>query len=278
MTYTLDYFQKSVDYIRQIVPWTPEVAIVLGSCLGPFADTIQDPVVIDYKDIPNFLVSTVKSHAGKLIFGTVAGRRVVCMSGRFHSYEGYDFEQLVIPVRLFKLLGVKATILTNAAGAVNADYRPGDVMIVTDHIKLNGASPLRGPNVEEFGPRFFDVSRMYTPELRTLALECGEGSGLTLHEGVYMFFPGPQFETPAEIRAARILGADAVGMSTVTEALTAAHCGMPLLCLSVMTNMAAGVLDRPLTSEEVDETAKMIAERFSGYVSRIVDRIGEVAL
>ena len=273
MEYTLEYFQKSADYLKSIVPYTPEVAIVLGSCLGPFADTIEDPIVVDYKDIPNFLISTVKSHAGKLIFGTVAGKKVVCMSGRFHTYEGYDFEQLVIPVRVFKLLGVKATILTNAAGAVNAAYRPGDVMIVSDHIKLNGHSPLRGKNVEEFGPRFFDISRMYTPELRKLAWECGEGSGITLHEGVYMFFTGPQFETPAEIRAARILGADAVGMSTVTEALTAAHCGMPLLCLSVMTNMAAGVLDQPLTTEEVDETGKMIAERFSNYMSKIVENI-----
>ena len=278
MSYTYEYFQKSADYVKSIVPYTPEVAIVLGSSLGPFADTIEDPIVIDYKDIPNFLVSTVKSHAGKLIFGTVAGKKVVCMSGRFHSYEGYDFEQLVIPVRLFKLLGVKATILTNAAGAVNASYRPGDVMIVTDHIKLAGHSPLRGRNVDEFGPRFFDVSNMYTPALRKLALDCAEGSGLTVHEGVYFFFTGPQFETPAEIRAARILGGDAVGMSTVTEALTAAHCGMPLMCLSVMTNMAAGVLDQPLTSEEVDETAKMIAGRFSAYVAKIVGRIGEVEL
>ena len=149
---------------------------------------------------------------------------------------------------------------------------------MSGHIKLNGPSPLRGPNADEFGPRFFDVSRMYTPALRELALKCGEGTGLTLHEGVYMFFPGPQYETPAEIRAARILGADAVGMSTVTEALTAAHCGMPLLCLSVMTNMAAGVLDQPLTSEEVNETAQMIATRFSGYVAKIVGRVGEVAL
>ena len=278
MSYTYEYFQKSADYVKSIVPYTPEVAIVLGSCLGPFADTIEDPIVIDYKDIPNFLVSTVKSHAGKLIFGTVAGKKVVCMSGRFHSYEGYDFEQLVIPVRLFKLLGVKATILTNAAGAVNASYRPGDVMIVTDHIKLSGHSPLRGRNVDEFGPRFFDVTNMYTPALRRLAMDCAKDSDLTVHEGVYFFFSGPQFETPAEIRAARILGGDAVGMSTVTEALTAAHCGMPLMCLSVMTNMAAGVLDQPLTSEEVDETAQMIAGRFSDYVAKIVGRIGEVEL
>ena len=278
MEYTYEYFKKSADYVRRIVPYTPEVAIVLGSCLGPFADTIEDPIVIDYKDIPNFLVSTVASHAGKLIFGTVSGRKVVCMSGRFHSYEGYDFEQLVIPVRLFKLLGVKATILTNAAGAVNESYRPGDIMIVKDHIKLAGHSPLRGPNVDEFGPRFFDVTHMYTPALRALAKDCAEGIDLRVHEGVYYFFTGPQFETPAEIRAVRILGADAVGMSTVTEALTAAHCGMPLMCLSVMTNMAAGVLDRPLTNGEVDETAKTIATRFSAYVTKIIGRIGEVEL
>ena len=278
MSYTYEYFQKSADYVKSIVPYTPEVAIVLGSCLGPFADTIEDPIVIDYKDIPNFLISTVDSHAGKLIFGTVAGKKVVCMSGRFHSYEGYDFEQLVIPVRLFKLLGVKATILTNAAGAVNESYRPGDIMIVKDHIKLAGHSPLRGPNVDEFGPRFFDVTHMYTPALRALAKDCAEGIDLRVHEGVYYFFTGPQFETPAEIRAVRILGADAVGMSTVTEALTAAHCGMPLMCLSVMTNMAAGVLDRPLTNDEVDETAKTIATRFSAYVTKIIGRIGEVEL
>ncbi len=278
MSYTYEYFQKSADYVKSIVPYTPEVALVLGSCLGPFADTIEDPIVIDYKDIPNFLISTVDSHAGKLIFGTVAGKKVVCMSGRFHSYEGYDFEQLVIPVRLFKLLGVKATILTNAAGAVNESYRPGDIMIVKDHIKLAGHSPLRGPNVDEFGPRFFDVTNMYTPALRKLAKDCAEGIDLKVHEGVYYFFTGPQFETPAEIRAVRILGADAVGMSTVTEALTAAHCGMPLMCLSVMTNMAAGVLDRPLTNDEVDETAKTIATRFSAYVTKIIGRIGEVEL
>ena len=278
MNYTLEYFQKSADYIRKIVPWTPEIAVVLGSFLGPFADTIEDPVVIDYGDIPNFLVSTTQGHAGKLIFGTVAGKRVVCMSGRFHSYEGYDFEQLVIPIRVFKLLGVKATILTNAAGAVNFEYRPGDVMIVSDHIKMTGASPLRGKNIDEFGPRFFDVSRMYTPELRKLAWACAQNTGLTIHEGVYFFFTGPQFESPAEVRAARILGGDAVGMSTVTEALTAAHCGRPLLCLSVMTNMAAGVLAHPLTSEEVLETAREIGPRFSAYVTKIVSRIGEVSL
>lgn len=273
MAYTYEYFQKSAEFLRERAGFTPEIALVLGSGLGPFARAIRDPVEVDYRDIPHFLVSTVDSHAGKLIFGTVAGRRVACMSGRFHSYEGYAFEQLVIPVRVMKLLGVRAVVLTNAAGAVNTAYRPGDVMVISDHIKLNGDSPLRGPNVEGFGPRFFDVSRMYTPELRQLALRCAAGSPLRVREGVYMFFPGPQFETPAEIRAARVLGADAVGMSTVTEALTAAHCGLPLLALSVMTNMAAGVLDRPLTGEEVDETARRIAGDFSAYLETIVSVI-----
>ncbi|WP_325200604.1 purine-nucleoside phosphorylase [Oscillibacter sp.] len=273
MAYTLEYFQAAADYLRTKVDFVPEIGVVLGSCLGPFAQAIQDPVEVDYADIPHFLLSTVASHAGKLIFGTVEGKRVVCMSGRFHSYEGYSFEELVIPVRVLKLLGVRALVLTNAAGGVNTDYHPGDVMILRDHIKLNGDSPLRGPNVEEFGPRFFDVSRMYTPELRKLALDCAEGSSLRVHEGTYMFFPGPQFETPAEIRAARFLGADAAGMSTVTEALAAAHCALPLLALSVITNMAAGVLDRPLSGEEVDETAERIAGPFSEYMKTILAAI-----
>lgn len=270
MNYTKEYFQVSADYLKSKVPYSPETAIILGSSLGPFAAEIEDPITIDYHDIPNFLISTVKSHAGKMIFGSINGKKVVCMSGRFHSYEGYDFEQLVIPIRVLKLLGVKQTILTNASGAVNTGYRPGDIMVISDHIKLNGASPLRGPNVADFGPRFFDVTDMYTPALRKIALDCAEGSGLRFHEGVYMFFPGPQFETPAEIRAARLLGADATGMSTVTEALTAAHCGMPLVALAVITNMAAGVLNCPLTSEEVTEAANMISARFSAYMKRLV--------
>ncbi|MBQ6594386.1 MAG: purine-nucleoside phosphorylase [Clostridia bacterium] len=275
MKYTYEFFKASADYVRERIPCDPEVAIVLGSSLGPFAETIEDPIVMDYADIPNFLVSTVESHAGKLIFGTVAGKKVICMSGRFHSYEGYDFEQLIIPVRLFKLLGVKAVVLTNAAGAVNTDYKPGDIMLVSDHIKMTGASPLRGPNLKEFGERFFDVTNMYTPSLRKLALSLAPESGLTVHEGVYFFFTGPQFETPAEIRAVRILGGDAVGMSTVTEALTAAHCKLPLICLSVMTNMAAGVSAQPLSSEEVSETAAKISGLFSNYVRNIIAHIEE---
>lgn len=273
MDYNFEYFKKSADYVRSLINDEPEIAIVLGSGLGDFASRIEDPIEIKYEDIPNFLVSTVESHAGKLIFGKAGGKKIICMSGRFHFYEGYDYEQLVIPIRLFKLLGVKATILTNAAGAVNMDYKVGDIMIVSDHIKLNGASPLRGKNVDFFGPRFFDVTDMYTKKLRELALNCAEDSGLTFREGVYMFFTGPQFETPAEIRAARILGADAVGMSTVTEALTAAHCSMPLLTFSVMTNMAAGVLDQKLSDEEVGIAAAKISERFGKYIEKVISQI-----
>ena len=278
MEYTVEFFQKSADYVMSIIKDKPEIAIILGSGLGDFVSKIKNPIEIKYDDIPNFLVSTVASHAGKLIYGEVGGKKVICMAGRFHSYEGYNFEQLVIPVRLFKLLGVKATILTNAAGAVNKSYNVGDIMIVSDHIKLNGASPLRGKNLDFFGPRFFDVTDMYTKKLRKIALKCAEGSGLIFREGVYMFFPGPQFETPAEIRAARLLGADAVGMSTVTAALTAAHCSMPLLAFSVMTNMAAGVLDCKLSDEEVGIAAAKIADRFGAYIEKVIAAIDVNAL
>ncbi len=268
-----EFFKKSADYVKDIIKDEPEIGIILGSGLKKLASRIKNPIVIDYKDIPNFLQSTVESHEGRLIFGEIANKKVICMSGRFHYYEGYPFEMLTLPIRLFKLLGVKKTIVTNAAGAVNTSYNVGDIMIIKDHIKLNGASPLCGDNIEEFGPRFFDTTDMYTKELREKALLCAKENPLTFHEGVYMYFTGPQFETPAEIRAARILGADAVGMSTVTEALTAAHCSMPLLGLSVMTNMAAGVLDRKLTDEEVGETANAISEDFCNFVESVTERL-----
>ena len=271
MEYTYDYFKKSADFIRsKIGDFEPEIGLILGTGLGKFSARIEDPVEIPYKDIPNYLVSTAPGHSGKLIFGTVEGRKVMCMSGRFHTYEGYSFEELVIPVRVMKLLGVKLLVVTNAAGAVNTEYRPGDVMIIKDHIKLNGFSPMRGPNVLEFGDRFYDVSDLYCRELRQIAEQCGEDSGLTIHEGVYFFFPGPQFETPAEVRAARILGGDAVGMSTVTETLTAGHCGMPVLGLSLMTNMAAGVLEQKLSGEEVEETANRVAPLLEAYFAKVL--------
>ncbi len=273
MEYDYAYFCKSADYVKSIIKDTPEIAVILGSCLGDFSEKIENPIEIDYHDIPNFLVSTVASHAGKLIFGTVSGKKVICMSGRFHFYEGYAFEQLTVPIRLFKLLGVKKTIITNAAGAVNTSYKPGDVMIISDHIKLNGSSPLCGKNIDEFGPRFFDVTDMYTKSLREIALDTAKNTRLTVHEGVYMYFTGPQFETPAEIRAARLLGADAVGMSTVTEALTAAHCSMPLLGISVITNMAAGITSDKISHEEVDVVASTIKNEFGDYVEELIKNI-----
>lgn len=273
LEYTYEYFKKSADYVKSVCDIEPEIGLILGSGLSSVTKEIEHPVSISYCDIPNFPVSTVATHEGRLILGTLGGKRVVCMSGRFHYYEGYDFEQLTMPIRLFKLLGVKTALITNAAGAVNKSYRPGDIMIIKDHIKLMGASPMRGKNIDEFGPRFFDVSDMYSSSLRETARECAKESTLTVHEGVYMFFPGPQYETPAEIRAAAVLGADAVGMSTVTEALCAAHCSMPLLAISVITNMAAGILDKKLSDEEVNEAAGKISKEFGSFIKSIIGRI-----
>lgn len=265
--------KESAEYILSKLPEKPEIGIILGSALGPFAAEIQDSITIPYEQIPNFLRSTAPGHAGKLIFGRVSGKYVICMSGRFHSYEGYDFTQLAMPIRVLKLLGIRAVILTNAAGGVNENYRPGDVMIIRDQIMFGGFSPMRGQNVAEFGPRFFDVTKMYDPELCQTAKVCGQRSALRIHEGVYFFMQGPQFETPAEIRAIRTLGGDAVGMSTVTEALTAAHCGLPVLGLSVITNMAAGILSQPLSGEEVDETGLKVSGSFSALVKDILENI-----
>ncbi len=273
MTEAYRICKESADYILEKVNIKPEIGIILGSALGPFAQQIENPVTVDYAEIPNFLRSTAPGHAGKLIFGRIAGKNVVCMSGRFHSYEGYSFGLLAMPIRVLKLLGVRLTILTNAAGAVNESYAPGDVMIIKDHIMFSGHNPMRGENAEEFGPRFFDVTDMYTRSLRDVAKACAERSSMKTHEGVYFFWQGPSFETPAEIRAVRVLGGDAVGMSTVTEALTAAHCGMPILGLSVITNMAAGILPKPVSGEEVDEMGLHVAGPFSDLVKDIVANV-----
>ena len=273
MKFDKEYCSKASDYLKEKVPYTPEIGVVLGSGLGPLSKAIKNPIEVPYKDIPNFLVSTVSSHAGKMIFGEIGGKHVMCMSGRFHYYEGYDFEQLVLPVRVMKLMGVKTLILTNAAGGANPSYKPGDIMVIKDHIKLNGASPLRGPNAEEFGPRFFDVTNMYTKSLRELALSLAKESELTFHEGTYFYMPGPQFETPAEIRAIQILGGDSVGMSTVTEALTAAHCSMNLLGFSIISNMAAGVKNEALTTEEVDDVTEAISKPFSKYIASVIEKL-----
>lgn len=271
--YELEYFEKSADYVKSKIDFQPQIAIILGTALGKLAEDIVNPVVIPYEEIPNFLISTVKSHAGKLILGELYGKKVVCMSGRFHYYEGYDFEQLTAPIRLFKLLGVQNVILTNAAGGINTGYRPGDLMIIRDHINLVGASPMRGPNDDRIGRRFFDVCNMYDEGLRTMAKGLAGDCGLRVQEGVYAYHTGPHFETPSEIRFLRMAGADAVGMSTITEALTAAHCGLKTLAISLITNMAAGVNNNRVDGEEVDRTATQSAKEFRKYLKSIVEHM-----
>ena len=268
--YTYEFFKKSSDYIKSYIDYQVDIALVLGSALGSLADEIENPIVINYEDIPNFLISTAQFHEGKLILGQLNGKNIVCMSGRFHYYEGYDFEELVIPIRVFHLLGVKTVILTNAAGGINDSYKPGDIMIIKDHLKLTGASPLRGMNIEEFGPRFFDVSDMYTKNLRTIAKKAANNINIDIKEGVYIFATGPQFETPSEIKVYKSYGADAVGMSTVTEALTAAHCGMKVLGLSMISNMAAGILEQPITSVEVFIEAKKASSKLKKLIRQII--------
>ena len=249
----------------------PDTAVVLGSALGGFCDRLKNAVRVDYGEIPGFPVSTAPYHEGRFVFGRLGDKKVLCMSGRFHLYEGYSAQQLAIPVRVFKTLGVRRTVLTNAAGAVNPDLTPGDIMLIRDHIKLTSLSPLTGPNIPAFGERFFDVGDMYTAALRDTALQTADRMGVPVKEGVYMFFAGPQFETAAEIRMARILGADAVGMSTVPEALAAAHCGMPLLGMSVITNMAKGVTpNHVLTQEEVKQTTQKVSRVFTDYLEEVV--------
>ena len=244
--------------------------LVLGSGLGDLAEDIKDPVIINYKDIPNFPVSTVAGHAGRLVIGELEGRNVLCMQGRFHFYEGYEMDQVVFPIQVMKMLGIQRLILTNAAGCVNKAWNPGTLMLMTDHIKLVPNCPMRGHNEDELGLRFFDMSRAYDPELLDVARKEAAKLGIPVKEGVYMFFAGPNFETPAEIRAARILGADAVGMSTVPEVIAAAHCGLRTLGISCMTNMAAGILDQPLGHTEVLETGLRVKGQFSALIRAIV--------
>lgn len=271
--YTYDFYEKAASFVRKHLTQVPEIAVVLGTGCALFSKRINNAVSIPYSDIPGFPVCTNPDHAGNLIAGDVDGKYIICMNGRFHFYEGYSMEELNIPVHVLHVLGVKTLVLTNAAGSCNPSFRPGDVMIIKDHIKLYGSSPLRGPNVSELGPRFFGVYDMYTRKLRELALDLAKTSSLKVHEGIYMFFPGPQFESSAEIRAARILGADVVGMSTVTEALTAAHCGMKLLGLALITNMATGVEEGKVDGSEVNEQAFNVSETFSSYLEEIVRNI-----
>lgn len=274
MNYTYDDYKKSADYIREkIGAFTPEVLMILGSGLGFLGDVVEDPIFVDYGEIPNFKHSTAPGHKGRFVFGILGGKRVAVMQGRMHCYEGYSFADASYAVRVAKLLGAGAMIVTNAAGAINTDFAAGDIMLITDHMKFFGDSPLTGANIPEFGVRFPDMSKVYSKRLQEIAVTGAEELSIPLQKGVYMYFPGPQFETPAEIRAARILGADAAGMSTVPEAITACHCGMEILGFTLCANMASGVLDQPLTEQEVLDSAENAKEHFSALVLACLAKI-----
>ena len=267
-------YQESARVLEaRLGGFRPRVLLILGSGLGFLGDAVESPVVVPYADVPPMRRSTAPDHKGQFVFGRLSGQNAAVMQGRLHTYEGWSMEEAAYPVRLARLLGAETLVVTNAAGAVNTAFTPGDIMLITDHIKLFAGSPLTGPNIEAFGPRFPDMSHVYTPALQDLARQSAGELGLTLRQGVYMYFPGPQFETPAEVRTARLLGADAVGMSTVPEAIAAAHCGMQVLGFTLCTNMAAGVLQQPLSGLEVLEAAEAAAPRFSALVKACLERI-----
>ncbi len=271
MSKTIDNLKESAAYIASKLDGRKvEILIVLGSGLGDLGEEVSSKIVIDYKDIPHFPVSTVQGHKGRLIIGELEGRCVMCMQGRFHFYEGYSMEECVYPIRTAYMLGIKSLILTNAAGCVNKNWEVGDLMLITDHIKLCAESPCRGINNAELGERFFDMTGAYNKELQNTAREGAKKNNITLREGVYMFMSGPNFETPAEIRFARIAGADACGMSTVPEAIAASQMGMKTMGISCMTNMAAGILECGLNHEEVLETGRIVKEKFTSLIKTII--------
>ncbi len=267
MEFTMEQYRESAAFLRErLGDFVPKIAMVLGSGLGYLGDQVERPIFVDYRDIPHFKASTAPGHKGRLVFGFLEGQPVAVMQGRMHHYEGYSYEEVTYAVRVLRLLGCDTLVLTNAAGCVNTDWNVGELMLLSDHIKLFDFGPLRGPNLEEFGTRFPDMSSVYTPRLRVLAHEAAKAHNIPLREGVYMYFPGPQFETPAEVRAARVLGADAVGMSTVPETIVAAHCGMEVMGVTLLANMAAGVLPQPLSGAEVNEAAEAAAPVFSEFL------------
>ncbi len=261
--------------IREKTDFEPQVALVLGSGLGGYAANMDVRCEVPYSEIEGFPVSTVPGHDGRFLFGYVKGVPVVAMKGRIHYYEGYDMTDIVLPIRLMGMLGAKTLVLTNAAGGINLDFTPGDLMIIKDHISAFVPSPLRGENFDELGPRFPDMSKIYDRELMEYLRESAKENGFEMKEGVYLQFQGPNFETPTEIKMFRGLGADAVGMSTVCEAIAARHMGLRIAAVSCITNMAAGILDQPLSHEEVQETADKVADKFEKLITGLISRIGK---
>lgn len=260
-------------YLRQHLPAIPSTALILGSGLSPLADQLAKAVTLDYRDIPGFMQATALGHAGKLVYGQLEGRPILAMQGRFHCYEGYEMLDTAFPVRVFAALGMKNLFVTNAAGGINRSFSDGALMLIRDHIALFADSPLRGANLDEIGLRFPDMTYAYSREFFEIARAAAQTTGIELREGIYAYAKGPQYETPAEIRALAALGADAVGMSTVGEVVAARHAGMNVLGLSCITNMAAGIIDKPLHHSEVLETSRRVANDFRRLVTEIIKNL-----
>ena len=264
---------EACEFIKTRIKDTPEIGLILGSGLGSLADEVENRVEIKYSEIPNFPVSTVAGHAGQFVYGTLEGKKVIMMQGRFHFYEGYDIKTVTLPVRVLKMLGIDKLIVTNAAGGVNIDFKPGDLMIITDSVNFSGVNPLIGKNLEELGPRFPDMSSPFNKELINIALKSAREEDVHVVQGTYFMLSGPNYETPAEIRMIRTLGGDAVGMSTVPEVIVANHSSIKVLGISCITNMAAGILDQPLSHKEVIETSNRVKDNFKRLVLGIVKRM-----
>jgi purine-nucleoside phosphorylase len=264
---------EAVAFVRSRTKLQPQVGVVLGSGLGNVVDALDVEATIPYNEIPGGAASTVWGHSGKMILGRAGNVPVVVLAGRMHFYEGHDMRAVVHLARVAGRLGIKTLVVTNAAGGVNTSFTPGDLMLITDHINLMGGNPLLGPNIEELGPRFPDMSEAYPESLREKAKEVGRGLGLSLKEGVYLGLSGPTYETPAEIRMLRILGADAVGMSTVPEVIAMSHMNIPVLGISCITNMAAGVIKQKLTHQEVMDTTARVQEQFTALVLGVLSQL-----
>ena len=270
-----DRVENAARMIRTRHAQEVAIAVVLGSGLGAFAEELEERVIVRYEEIPGFALSTVEGHAGRLVIGKAAGVPLVAMQGRFHYYEGYPFEEVVFPIRVFKFLGARTVVLTNAAGGINVEFDKGALMVISDHLNLMGASPLRGPHDERFGARFPDMTEVYARDLQEMVVEEAHQMGLEMRRGIYAALSGPSYETPAEIRMLRTLGADAVGMSTVPEAIVARQMGMRVVGISCITNLASGVVaDQPIDHSEVIETGRQVRTQFTELLRRVMQRLG----
>ncbi|CAN7598840.1 purine-nucleoside phosphorylase [Paenibacillus sp. LjRoot153] len=272
-TSMIQEIQEAAAFIKKETNITPQIGLILGSGLGVLADLIEQPIVIDYSRIPHFPVSTVEGHAGELVVGSIKGKQVLMMKGRFHAYEGYGAETVSFPVRVMKELGVQTLIVTNAAGGINESYQVGDLMVISDHLNMTFRNPLIGPNDSALGVRFPDMSEAYSKRLRKLAHDVAATQDFKLQEGVYVGLLGPNYETPAEIRMFRTLGGDSVGMSTVPEVIVARHAGIEVLGFSCISNMASGILDQPLSHAEVMETTEKVKPKFLKLVLGIIEAL-----